>query len=146
MATSFPSQLFTVIVTLALLSIFFIQISSAQLSTDFYAKSCPKLVSTVRPVVQSAVSKERRMGASLVRLHFHDCFVNVMFFSSYFHALHIYILFYIPSYWFNRVAPKPPGSTGFILFTCRLGSTPLKTQNRLWATVQPVEPALPVRV
>ncbi|KAJ4828910.1 hypothetical protein Tsubulata_008080 [Turnera subulata] len=75
MATSFPSQ-FTVIGTIALLSIFFIQISSAQLSTDFYAKSCPKLLSTVRPVVQSAVSKERRMGASLVRLHFHDCFVN----------------------------------------------------------------------
>ncbi|KAJ4845312.1 hypothetical protein Tsubulata_025420 [Turnera subulata] len=109
MATSFPSQLFTVIVTLALLSIFFIQISSAQLSTDFYAKSCPKLVSTVRPVVQSAVSKERRMGASLVRLHFHDCFVNVMFFSSYFHALHIYILFYIPSYWFNRSLQNRPG-------------------------------------
>eukprot|EP00257_Ricinus_communis_P015847 XP_015573840.1 peroxidase 4-like [Ricinus communis] len=50
--------------------------SSAQLSTNFYSKSCPKLFSTVRSVVQGAVSKERRMGASLVRLFFHDCFVN----------------------------------------------------------------------
>jgi hypothetical protein len=28
-------------------------------------------------VVQNAVSKERRLGASLLRLFFHDCFVNV---------------------------------------------------------------------
>ncbi|XP_022730035.1 peroxidase 4-like [Durio zibethinus] len=50
--------------------------TSAHLSTNFYSKSCPKVFSTVESVVQSAVSKERRMGASLVRLFFHDCFVN----------------------------------------------------------------------
>ncbi|KAK9940948.1 hypothetical protein M0R45_017580 [Rubus argutus] len=50
--------------------------SSAQLSTNFYSKSCPKVFSTVKSVVQSAISKENRMGASLLRLHFHDCFVN----------------------------------------------------------------------
>ncbi|KAJ7964296.1 Peroxidase [Quillaja saponaria] len=50
--------------------------SSAQLSKNFYSKSCPKVLNTVRSVVQSAVSKERRIGASLLRLHFHDCFVN----------------------------------------------------------------------
>uniref|UniRef100_A0A7N0THG3 Peroxidase n=1 Tax=Kalanchoe fedtschenkoi TaxID=63787 RepID=A0A7N0THG3_KALFE len=50
--------------------------ASAQLSTTFYSKSCPNLLSIVRSAVQSAVSKEARMGASLVRLHFHDCFVN----------------------------------------------------------------------
>ncbi|KAK8601390.1 hypothetical protein V6N13_058897 [Hibiscus sabdariffa] len=48
----------------------------AQLSTNFYSKSCPKVFSTVESVVESAVSKEPRMGASLVRLFFHDCFVN----------------------------------------------------------------------
>lgn len=52
--------------------------SCAQLSTNFYSKTCPKLLSTVKPVVQSAVSNEKRMGASLLRLHFHDCFVNVI--------------------------------------------------------------------
>ncbi|XP_068649501.1 peroxidase 4-like [Aristolochia californica] len=60
--------------TLALL--LFVASSSAQLSTTFYFKSCPKLLSTVKSSVQSAISKERRMGASLLRLHFHDCFVN----------------------------------------------------------------------
>ncbi|GFZ01726.1 peroxidase superfamily protein [Actinidia rufa] len=50
--------------------------SYAQLSTNFYSTTCPNLLSTVKPVVESAVSKEKRMGASLLRLHFHDCFVN----------------------------------------------------------------------
>ncbi|OMP02334.1 Plant peroxidase [Corchorus olitorius] len=36
--------------------------TSAQLSTNFYTKSCPNVLSTVKSVVQSAVSKERRMG------------------------------------------------------------------------------------
>ncbi|XP_039060601.1 peroxidase P7-like [Hibiscus syriacus] len=50
--------------------------SNAQLSTNFYSKSCPNLLSTVKSTVSSAVNKEARMGASLVRLFFHDCFVN----------------------------------------------------------------------
>ncbi|KAL0419209.1 UNVERIFIED_CONTAM: Peroxidase 4 [Sesamum radiatum] len=50
--------------------------SSAQLSTDFYKKSCPNVFSVVNSVVKSAVQKEKRMGASLLRLHFHDCFVQ----------------------------------------------------------------------
>ncbi|KAF1893329.1 hypothetical protein Lal_00001788 [Lupinus albus] len=49
---------------------------NAQLSTNFYSSSCPKVLSTVKSTVQSAISKEKRMGASLLRLHFHDCFVN----------------------------------------------------------------------
>ncbi|KAL2488545.1 Peroxidase 52 [Forsythia ovata] len=50
--------------------------SSAQLSTNFYDKTCPKVLTTVNSVVRSAVAKEKRMGASLLRLHFHDCFVQ----------------------------------------------------------------------
>ncbi|KAM7521999.1 hypothetical protein LguiA_011901 [Lonicera macranthoides] len=50
--------------------------SCAKLSTNFYSKTCPKLLSTIKPIVQCAVSNEKRMGASLLRLHFHDCFVN----------------------------------------------------------------------
>ena len=51
--------------------------SNAQLTTNFYSNSCPNLYSTVKSVVQSAINKEARMGASLLRLFFHDCFVNV---------------------------------------------------------------------
>ncbi|PKI40608.1 hypothetical protein CRG98_039018 [Punica granatum] len=50
--------------------------SDAQLSTGFYSKSCPKLHKTVMSTVRSAIAKEARMGASLLRLFFHDCFVN----------------------------------------------------------------------
>jgi hypothetical protein len=50
--------------------------ASAQLSSTFYDKSCPKALSTIKAAVVSAVKKEARMGASLLRLHFHDCFVQ----------------------------------------------------------------------
>ncbi|KAI4353523.1 hypothetical protein L6164_002467 [Bauhinia variegata] len=46
------------------------------LSPNFYDYSCPNALNTIRRVVKAAVKKERRMGASLLRLHFHDCFVN----------------------------------------------------------------------
>ncbi|VVB16449.1 unnamed protein product [Arabis nemorensis] len=48
----------------------------AQLTSDFYRESCPSLFPAVRRVVQQAVARERRMAASLLRLFFHDCFVN----------------------------------------------------------------------
>ncbi|XP_073049248.1 lignin-forming anionic peroxidase-like [Primulina eburnea] len=48
----------------------------AQLSTIFYSKTCPNALATIRTSVRRAVSAERRMAASLIRLHFHDCFVQ----------------------------------------------------------------------
>uniref|UniRef100_A0A7N0ZUB1 Peroxidase n=1 Tax=Kalanchoe fedtschenkoi TaxID=63787 RepID=A0A7N0ZUB1_KALFE len=50
--------------------------ASAQLSTTFYSASCPSLQTTVRSAVLTAILQEVRMGASLLRLHFLDCFVN----------------------------------------------------------------------
>ncbi|CAA7059086.1 unnamed protein product [Microthlaspi erraticum] len=49
---------------------------TAQLNPDIYAKSCPSLVQIVRKQVMIALRAEMRMAASLIRLHFHDCFVN----------------------------------------------------------------------
>ncbi|KAK7395003.1 hypothetical protein VNO78_15544 [Psophocarpus tetragonolobus] len=54
----------------------FIGIVSSQLSSNFYSSTCPNVLSTIKSVVDSAVSSEPRMGASLLRLHFHDCFVQ----------------------------------------------------------------------
>lgn len=64
------------IIAFAVVLVGFTGSSSAQLSTGFYSKSCPKVFSTVKSAVQSAINQERRLGASLLRLHFHDCFVN----------------------------------------------------------------------
>ncbi|XP_078176843.1 peroxidase P7-like [Carex rostrata] len=50
--------------------------SNAQLSAMFYAGRCPNLQSIVRSVMSRAVAQDPRMGASILRLFFHDCFVN----------------------------------------------------------------------
>ncbi|TVU37247.1 hypothetical protein EJB05_10551, partial [Eragrostis curvula] len=50
--------------------------ASAQLSPTFYSTSCPRALATIQAAVRAAVAQERRMGASLLRLHFHDCFVQ----------------------------------------------------------------------
>ncbi|XP_058777824.1 peroxidase 72 [Vicia villosa] len=43
---------------------------------QFYDGSCPRVEEIVKSVVSKAVAKEPRMAASLLRLHFHDCFVK----------------------------------------------------------------------
>jgi hypothetical protein len=50
--------------------------TNAALTTHFYDHSCPQIYSIVKAEVQKAVAIEARNAASLVRLHFHDCFVN----------------------------------------------------------------------
>ncbi|XP_028782291.1 peroxidase P7 [Neltuma alba] len=52
------------------------QAGAAELSEEFYSCSCPKLAPIVKKGVAKAIQNEARMGASLLRLHFHDCFVN----------------------------------------------------------------------
>ncbi|KAM1055209.1 hypothetical protein FF1_028798 [Malus domestica] len=48
----------------------------AQLTPTFYDESCPNATSIVRGVIQEALQTDPRIAASLIRLHFHDCFVN----------------------------------------------------------------------
>uniref|UniRef100_A0A7N0T394 Peroxidase n=1 Tax=Kalanchoe fedtschenkoi TaxID=63787 RepID=A0A7N0T394_KALFE len=47
-----------------------------QLDYDFYRDSCPHLPMIVRFGVHIAMRNDSRIAASLLRLHFHDCFVN----------------------------------------------------------------------
>ncbi|KAM3235155.1 hypothetical protein P3L10_015191 [Capsicum annuum] len=49
----------------------------AQLSATFYDDTCPDALNTIRATIRQAISEELRMAASLIRLHFHDCFVLV---------------------------------------------------------------------
>ncbi|KAK4416231.1 Mitogen-activated protein kinase kinase kinase [Sesamum alatum] len=53
-----------------------ISFSSSQLDYKFYDNTCPNLAKIVRNGVLSAIANETRIAASLLRLHFHDCFVD----------------------------------------------------------------------
>ncbi|KAH9295532.1 hypothetical protein KI387_039120, partial [Taxus chinensis] len=46
------------------------------LSLDYYEKTCPLALSIIRSQMDIAVAKEVRMAAFILRLHFHDCFVQ----------------------------------------------------------------------
>ncbi|KAE9596081.1 hypothetical protein Lal_00030848 [Lupinus albus] len=48
----------------------------ANLTPEYYDKVCPQALPTIRSIVEKAIISEHRIGASLLRLHFHDCFVN----------------------------------------------------------------------
>ncbi|KAL8162650.1 hypothetical protein V2J09_014139 [Rumex salicifolius] len=65
---------------LSLVFLLIISISLPQargwLRPGFYSSSCPTAQNIVRKQVAKAIKKETRIGASLLRLHFHDCFVN----------------------------------------------------------------------
>ncbi|KAH0759289.1 hypothetical protein KY290_022782 [Solanum tuberosum] len=43
---------------------------------ELYQISCPQANEIVMSVLEEAISKDPRMAASLLRLHFHDCFVQ----------------------------------------------------------------------
>lgn len=49
---------------------------SGSLRPDYYLWTCPQAEAIVSAGVQRAVAQEARMAGSLLRLHFHDCFVN----------------------------------------------------------------------
>lgn len=46
------------------------------LRTGFYSSSCPQAESMVRSSVQTYYNKDPTIAAALLRLHFHDCFVQ----------------------------------------------------------------------
>lgn len=46
------------------------------LSPSFYSNTCPNLQTIVRNAMEQAVENEKRIGASILRMFFHDCFVN----------------------------------------------------------------------
>uniref|UniRef100_A0A0D6R6S1 Peroxidase n=1 Tax=Araucaria cunninghamii TaxID=56994 RepID=A0A0D6R6S1_ARACU len=56
--------------------VMFLGYASAWLRPNHYNLSCPSLQSIVKSTIELAVAKEPRIGASILRLQFHDCFVQ----------------------------------------------------------------------
>lgn len=76
MQTSMHCYSFTQSIVLLFIVILSVPVQ-CQLDEDFYDDTCPNLTKLVRYRVWSAIRNETRMAASLLRLHFHDCIVNV---------------------------------------------------------------------
>jgi peroxidase len=51
--------------------------ATAQLCEDYYDDTCPDAYDIVKQVLMDAHQSDTRIFASLIRLHFHDCFVQV---------------------------------------------------------------------
>ena len=60
---------------------------SQSLSPDYYKFTCPQADEIVVSILKKAIAKEPRIAASLLRLLFHDCFVQVS-------TVHIHFLFH----------------------------------------------------
>lgn len=52
------------------------------LTLDYYASICPTVLETVKKQMECAVLSDPRNAAAVLRLHFHDCFVQVYIFIS----------------------------------------------------------------
>ena len=63
-------------ILLAAFSLF--PLARAQLNSTFYSLTCPNVSAIVNTAMQQALQSDPRIGASLIRLHFHDCFVQVL--------------------------------------------------------------------
>lgn len=103
--SSFMAILLVIIVT------FFIGTCDGQLAFRFYAQTCPNAESIVLSVVQDAIARDPTMAAALLRLHFHDCFVEVSL--SYIHTYStfpnsLFIIHHYFSYnkWRGRFKPR----------------------------------------
>ncbi|KAL1193664.1 Peroxidase C3 [Cardamine amara subsp. amara] len=50
--------------------------SNAQLRPDFYSATCPSVFKIIGDIIVEELKTDPRIAASILRLHFHDCFVR----------------------------------------------------------------------
>ncbi|KAJ7943260.1 Peroxidase [Quillaja saponaria] len=78
MVFSFHSKSFILEVVVMILSLVTTSLyaSDPPLTLDYYAKTCPTVFDVIRKEMECAVLSNPRVAALIVRLHFHDCFVQ----------------------------------------------------------------------
>lgn len=71
-------SLWLAVLTAAVIALGFgVRAGAAQLCSEYYDQTCPDVHRVVRRVLKKAHDADVRIYASLTRLHFHDCFVQV---------------------------------------------------------------------
>ncbi|CAL1414681.1 unnamed protein product [Linum trigynum] len=70
------SSLWLVPLMIALAASWSSTLVQGQLKNGFYSSSCPKAEAIVRSAVESAFKDDPSIAPGLLRLHFHDCFVQ----------------------------------------------------------------------
>ena len=53
------------------------------LSWSFYQKACPKVEKIIRKELKKVFKRDIGLAAAILRIHFHDCFVQVYLYSSF---------------------------------------------------------------
>lgn len=71
-----PFLLLFVLLSLSILCMRSLDASEPYLTLDYYASSCPSVLEIVRKEMECAVLSDPRNAAFILRLHFHDCFVQ----------------------------------------------------------------------
>lgn len=84
MDSSFPSMKLTKLLLIVLIVLHNTETLNADelLEYDYYKETCPLAENIVKHNVEVAVFRDPRLAASLLRLHFHDCFVMVIMSSK----------------------------------------------------------------
>ncbi|CAL4932609.1 unnamed protein product [Urochloa decumbens] len=75
-SSTFPRSATVVMAVLVVAALCGIHGATAQLCENHYADTCPDAYDIVKQVLIEAHQSDERIYASLIRLHFHDCFVQ----------------------------------------------------------------------
>lgn len=54
------------------------------LSWSFYQKACPKVENIIRKELKKVFKRDIGLAAAILRIHFHDCFVQVSLYFSFY--------------------------------------------------------------